>query len=306
MKKDRRKNTLLRNKGIWILMGIFELGFIVLIVWLLGTSARKRQELNMVERKLAQYANEASVESAESMETSAESKKSTETSIESEKSTEVSSEEMIPAPDMSGFYILPIQEDSELYERIAGKSYKEEKSIPLEDLRYLHILHVNGEGETCEGELICNQYIAEDLLDVFVKLYDQQYPIEKVQLVDTYDADDENSMADNNTSCFNDRNVSGSNKKSKHALGLAIDLNPLYNPYIHKVNGKETVEPANGDRYADREGEFPYKIDENDLAYYFFTMQGFEWGGNWKSVKDYQHFEVPTGTVKQLYPDLYQ
>ena len=99
-------------------------------------------------------------------------------------------------------------------------------------------------------------------------------------------------MTDNNTSCFNYRVVDGTKSLSRHALGLAIDINPLYNPYIrYDKKGGQTVSPVEGEAYADRTVSFPYKIDPDDLCYRLFTEHGFTWGGNWNSSKDYQHFQ---------------
>ena len=111
-------------------------------------------------------------------------------------------------------------------------------------------------------------------------------------MIDEYDGDDLASMEDNNTSCFNYRPVEGTSSLSKHALGLAIDINPFYNPYItYNKDGSEKVSPANASAYADRTSSFPYKIDENDLCYQLFKEHGFTWGGHWNSCKDYQHFQ---------------
>ena len=189
------------------------------------------------------------------------------------------------------FYATEITEDSEIFAEIEGESYKEDCTVPLSDLRYLHVLHVGFDGKTHEGEIICNKAIADDLLEIFEELYEAGYEIEKIKLVDEYDADDEASMTDNNTSCFNFRFISHTKKVSNHGIGMAIDINPLYNPYVKKVKGKTVVEPEAGALYADRTSDFSHKIDENDLAYQLFTEHGFTWGGSWKSVKDYQHFE---------------
>ena len=111
-------------------------------------------------------------------------------------------------------------------------------------------------------------------------------------MIDEYDGDDLASMEDNNTSCFNYRPVEGTSSLSKHALGLAIDINPFYNPYItYNKDGSEKISPANASVYADRTASFPYKIDENDLCYQLFKEHGFTWGGHWNSCKDYQHFQ---------------
>lgn len=166
-----------------------------------------------------------------------------------------------------------------------------EFAITYDDLRYVHILHYDFDGNLAEGELICNEYIAQDLVEIFYELYRNEYQLEKVLLIDEYDGDDAASMEDNNTSCFNYRVVPGSSSLSKHALGLAIDINPLYNPYITYEDGNENIAPANAIIYADRESNFPYKIDQNDLCYQLFTEHGFTWGGNWNSCKDYQHFQ---------------
>ncbi len=192
----------------------------------------------------------------------------------------------------TSFYYTNLTED--IKARITGGSYpdtEEPLQISYEELRYVHVLHYDFEGTIQQGELICNQAIAQDLVDIFYELYESQYPIERICLIDEYGADDEASMADNNTSCFNYRPVSGTAKLSNHAYGCAIDINPLYNPYVRTRGGKELVSPDNAVPYADRSADFPYKIDQNDLCYRLFAEHGFTWGGAWKNSKDYQHFE---------------
>lgn len=188
------------------------------------------------------------------------------------------------------FFVSDISD--ELYSRIYGKSYKTNCTVPLDDLRYIRILYVGFDKKTHIGELIVNKSIANDIKTIFYKLYQHKYQLEKVVLVDEYDADDNRSMADNNTSSFNYRVVEGTNHLSKHSLGLAIDINPRYNPYIHRLNGKTVCSPSNGSNYADRSKDFPHKIDTSDYAYQLFMEYGFSWGGAWNSSKDYQHFEI--------------
>ena len=187
------------------------------------------------------------------------------------------------------FEILPI--DEKIFTRIDGKSYKKNCTIPLEDLRYLKVLHKNLDGKILDGELICNVEIAADLTEIFQKLYAENYPIEKISLIDEYNADDELSMRANNSSCFNFRFVSYTQKISLHGYGMAIDINPLYNPYIKMVDGKLSIEPATGAPYVDRTKNFPYKITEDDVCVKIFAEHNFIWGGNcWDDAKDYQHF----------------
>ncbi|MDD2969179.1 MAG: M15 family metallopeptidase, partial [Lachnospiraceae bacterium] len=170
-------------------------------------------------------------------------------------------------------------------------SYKADCTVPYEDLRYLSVKYINFEGTTETGELICSKLIADDLLEIFYELYLAAYPIEKIRLIDEYQADDDLSCADNNTSCFNYRVVEGSKKLSKHALGLAIDINPVYNPYVTYPNGEIRITPIGSEIYADRSLDFPHKISESDLCYQLFVSHGFTWGGSWNTLKDYQHFQ---------------
>lgn len=190
------------------------------------------------------------------------------------------------------FYYEPLSE--ELKEVITGVSFPAEGAakISYEDLAYVHVLHCDFNGETAQGELICNKAIAQDLVEIFYELYVAEYQIEKMVLIDSYGGDDNASMEDNNTSCFNYRTVDGTTTLSRHALGLAIDINPFYNPYVRfPKEGGQIVLPEGSEYYADRTLIFPYKIDTSDLCYRLFIEHGFTWGGNWNSSKDYQHFQ---------------
>lgn len=183
----------------------------------------------------------------------------------------------------------PITED--IKTRIVGKSYGVDCDVPFEELRYVKVLYWGFDGESHTGELIVNQAIAEDIVAIFEELYQQSYPIEKMVLVDEYDADDNASMTDNNTSAFNYRKVDGTDRLSLHSYGLAIDINPLYNPYVRTIDGKTVVTPENGAIYEDRSSFCDYYIDTEDACYKAFTKRGFTWGGEWKNSKDYQHFQ---------------
>jgi hypothetical protein len=191
----------------------------------------------------------------------------------------------------------------EIFARIKGKSFKDDCTLPREDLRYLHVLHKDKDGNVHEGEMIVNKHIAQDVLDILRELYENNYPIERMKLVDEYDADDELSMEDNNSSSFNFRFISHTTRVSKHGLGLAVDINTLYNPYTKVVDGERIVEPVTGEPYLDREASFDYKIEKGDLCYRLFVEHGFEWGGEWTDRKDYQHFEVPDEKIAEWYPE---
>ena len=179
-----------------------------------------------------------------------------------------------------------------VWQKMQGKTYQPNGIIGRKDLRYLKVMHWDYDGKSHHGELVCNQLIAKKLISIFMELYRQHYPIQRIRLADEYDADDERQMRDNNTSCFCYRPVSGTKKLSYHARGLAIDINPLYNPYIRTgKNGERIVEPVTAGPYCDRKKDFRYKIDKNDLCYRLFLKHGFIWGGAWRTVKDFQHFE---------------
>ena len=180
-----------------------------------------------------------------------------------------------------------------VWQRMQGKSYKENPYIGRKDLRHIRVLHWDRDGKIHIGEMVCNKKIAKDLTEIFKELYNHRYAIQRMVLPDEYDADDERQMRANNTSCFCYRNVEGSAVLSKHAQGMAVDLNTLYNPYYKKrKDGSLFVQPATATRYCNRKADFPYTIDKNDLAYRLFTKHGFKWGGSWKSCKDFQHFEI--------------
>ena len=173
-----------------------------------------------------------------------------------------------------------------------GRSFKAECTVPRDSLRYILCLHADKDGRTIVGEMVLNKQVAATVLDIFRQLYAARYPIERIRLIDYWEADDEMAMRDNNSSSFNFRFISHTQTVSKHGLGLAVDINTLYNPY-HKylADGTEIIEPATGAAYLDRERDFDYKISRGDLCYRLFTAAGFKWGGDWEDRKDYQHFE---------------
>ncbi len=156
----------------------------------------------------------------------------------------------------------------------------------------LTIQHIDFEGKTQQGVLICNKTISKDLREIFTELYKAKYPIERIRPISEYGNDDERSMQANNTSCYCYRTVEGSSKLSKHARGLAIDVNPLYNPCVkRKKDGTLLIQPSTGKPFVNRSKSFKYKITPKDLCYRQFVKHGFRWGGAWRSLKDYQHFE---------------
>ena len=163
----------------------------------------------------------------------------------------------------------------------------------------LHLSHFDENGEEHVGILICNKVIANDLIDIFSELYKMRYPIHSIHPVSEYGGDDERSMKANNTSCYNVRRTRNGGV-SRHARGMAIDINPLWNPCVHMSGrNKGLVEPSTAKPYTqrgerkegDRRDERSRLISRDDPCYKLFIKHGFRWGGAWRSLKDYQHFE---------------
>lgn len=177
--------------------------------------------------------------------------------------------------------------DDHFGDKINQHVYLDSNHINYDDLRYLQVLHVGFDGVIHIGELIVNKLIAEEVLSIFREIYDIGFPIEKIKIISHYNHSDELSMEDNNTSAFNFRQITNGDTLSKHAIGLAIDINPAVNPYI-KSN---TILPTNAIPYIDRSQDALGLIKKDDSIYEIFKKYGWIWGGDWTSLKDYQHFE---------------
>jgi hypothetical protein len=154
------------------------------------------------------------------------------------------------------------------------------------------------------GEIMVMDAAAESVLRIFTRLRDLRFPIAKARLINHYDGNDDASMADNNTSAFNSRNVAGTNSLSLHAYGLAIDLNPIQNPYVKRSGARLTFSPPAGVEYANRLNGRPGKTARPGMAepvIDVFADEGFViWGGRWHDPIDYQHFQVSRSLAERL------
>ena len=177
----------------------------------------------------------------------------------------------------------------EVFARMQGKSFKDDCTIPREDLSYLTLLYKTADGKTKVGEMVVAKSVAQEVVDIFYQLYEANDPIKKMVLVDDYDASDEASCADGNTAAFNFRPVAGGTQLSNHAKGIAIDINTFENPYC--ISSQNHVFPPEASKYTNRELNDPYMIHEGDLCWKLFTERGWDWGGSWSEPIDYQHFE---------------
>ena len=175
----------------------------------------------------------------------------------------------------------------EIRERMMGVTIREDSRMQFEDLSYLTITHIGYDGKSHTGNMIVNKKLADEVLSIFKELYEIKFPIERMELVHKYGGSDELSMRANNTSSFNDRPVSGGTGLSYHQLGQAIDINPLVNPYIKK----SVVLPETAHEYTDRTLNAKGMINSDSECVQIFKKYGWTWGGDWTSLKDYQHFE---------------
>ncbi len=191
----------------------------------------------------------------------------------------------------------------ETREFMLGKSYQENEYVNFDDLRLCKVKHIGFDGKTHQGELIVSHKailedgeelnLAKEVLEIFKELYDAEYPIERIRLIDHYNADDETSMRDNNSSAFNFRYIRDTNKISWHSYGFAIDINPFQNPCFDRKS--KFVEPAGSDKFLDRSLNQVGLIKEGDPCHKAFTNRGWEWGGSWGVLHgdkdDYMHFQ---------------
>ncbi|MDT5333067.1 MAG: hypothetical protein QOF31_4364 [Mycobacterium sp.] len=170
-----------------------------------------------------------------------------------------------------------------------GPSWHPGCPVDPRDLRRVEVTYRGFDSETHRGDLIVNQDLAEDVVAIFDQLLQLRYPIEKIRTLDNYPgADDELSMEDDNTSAFNCRDIPGTGRWSQHASGRAIDLNPLLNPEIDRTGA---FQPKNAAPFLDRNRTDPGVLHAGDPVVRLFTDRGWHWGGDWRTPKDYQHFE---------------
>jgi hypothetical protein len=178
--------------------------------------------------------------------------------------------------------------EREIRELMTGSSWHEGCPVEFADLRLVRLMYLGFDGEAHHGRLVVHRRWADEIVEVFRRLYRREFPIRRMRLVDRYGADDQASMRHDNTSAFNCRYVAGTTVWSQHAFGRAIDIDPVENPY---VDGSH-VSPPNGEPYANRSDVRPGMIFERDVVWRAFHQIGGVWGGTWTSARDYQHFSA--------------
>ncbi len=175
--------------------------------------------------------------------------------------------------------------DSNLSFEQAVANTKAPKEI-LDSLVLIDVLYYSFDGKLHKGQLVVNSTLAKEVSEIFEFIREIKYPVEKVIPILKYDWSDMRSMEDNNTSCFNYRNIEGTNRLSLHSFGRAIDINPLINPVVYP-DGR-TV-PSQKGYNPKREGT----LTENHPLVREFLRRGWRWGGHFTKYKDYHHFDKP-------------
>jgi hypothetical protein len=160
--------------------------------------------------------------------------------------------------------------------------------VPVDQLRAIDVTHLGTDGAVHTGRLIVAADRAQAMVDILSELYAARFPIARMEPIDVYGGDDDRSISANNTSAFNCRLATGGTTWSEHAYGRAIDINPFVNPYVRGT----TVLPPEAAPYANRSRTDPGTIHAGDVVVEAFAARGWQWGGYWSSLKDYQHFST--------------
>lgn len=190
----------------------------------------------------------------------------------------------------------------EIQQQMLKSSWHKGCPVALSDLVLVTVDYWGFDDAKHQGELVVHKSLGAEVKSIFDRLYQQRFPIERIERVDDYNGDDAMLMKKNITSAFNCRLVTGQpGIYSQHSYGRAIDINPLINPYVNK----DRVLPIEGKIHVNRNQPAKGKITQDSLVYKLFIDNGWDWGGSWPDLQDYQHFEkrangekrVPYGTM---------
>jgi hypothetical protein len=196
----------------------------------------------------------------------------------------------VPAPAAKSGFRGSIERISPALARtMTGVSWRPGCPVGLAELRVVTATYHGFDGRDRSGRVIVNRDVAQQVLGVLRRLYDDGFPIRQMAPVDAYGGNDDRSVAADNTSAFNCRTVEGTRRYSEHAYGLAIDVNPIENPYVTRAG---TTEHRASRPYLRRSPFRPGMAAEGHALVRAFDAIGWGWGGRWSGTKDYQHFSA--------------
>ncbi|MEV1021303.1 M15 family metallopeptidase [Streptomyces sp. NPDC050264] len=156
-------------------------------------------------------------------------------------------------------------------------------------LRSIKLVHWGFDGRVHRGEIVVHERVVRNVVYVFGKAFAARFPIRRMRTLAEYGGSDTAAMADDNTSAFNCRGVTGNaGVVSQHSYGDAVDINTLENPYVD-VSGR--VHPAAGAKFLDRRRRAPGMLHSGDAVTTAMRHVGWAWGARW-AHPDYQHFSA--------------
>lgn len=159
--------------------------------------------------------------------------------------------------------------------------------VDINNLLYIRLSYWGFDNRPHHGVLIMNKIVASEVVAIFQALYQQHFPIARMQPISDFNGNDAAAMAANDTTGFDCRLITLGNNYSAHAYGTAVDINPLLNPYI----SGSVILPWQARKYVMRNPTYPGMITSQNTIYQIFHQKGWRWGGDWVELKDYQHFE---------------
>jgi hypothetical protein len=186
-----------------------------------------------------------------------------------------------------------------LLREMRGTTWKPGCPVPLADLRLLRFNYWGFDGRVKRGPMVVHRDVAADVLWVFGRLFEARFPIKRVALTKEFvpeEFEPRISSRRSVTASFNCRPVvtplGPGEDFSQHSYGLAIDINPVQNPF---VTADGFVRNRMARPYLDRDRRLPGMIHQNDVVVRSFDAIGWSWGGRWSGGKDYMHFSRSGG-----------
>ncbi|MGD0466086.1 MAG: M15 family metallopeptidase [Gammaproteobacteria bacterium] len=211
---------------------------------------------------------------------------------------------IMPTGYCSMFEVTPLTDKMKQQMQTLG-TWKKECPIAMDRLRLIKFSYYDFSGiEQENGQMVVLDVVSNRVLKIFKELHSIKFPIARSYPIEHYKGNDDESMLDNNSSCYNCRFITGMNNiPSIHSYGLAIDINPIQNPYLG-FNGQEEnfikILPNSGKEYANRNNLRPGMVES---IIEIFKKNGFtDWGGKWIYPRaiDWQHFQLPRPLAQLL------
>ncbi|HVF07876.1 MAG TPA: M15 family metallopeptidase [Actinomycetota bacterium] len=198
----------------------------------------------------------------------------------------------VTAPHSRGFTGGVFRIGPFLEDRLVGRNWHPGCPVAIEDLRHVRVSYLDFRGRVRTGPLVVHEMVADDVLGVFERLFRARFPIHRIDLPRAYrpPRPSDRFSTHDRTAAFNCRPATGSSGSlSHHSYGWAIDINPLQNPYVAPDGSvlRRAAKP-----YVDRTRREPGMIHAGDVVVRAFARIGWEWGGDWTTLKDYMHFSL--------------